>query len=173
MIVQNFGNLEKYKRVAIFDRDNTLVQDSGYTYRVEDLKWVPGVISSLKWLTSKNIGLAVATNQSGINRGFFDESDVLKFHTKMNEELALYGVQIDMFVICPHLPESSDEICGCRKPKPGMVEFIKEHAIAANQIVLIGDRESDYLAAKNAQIDGFMVDEETSLDVLVKGVFES
>jgi len=78
-----------------------------------------------------------------------------------------------MFVICPHLPESADEICRCRKPKPGMVEFIKEQSVAANQIVLFGDKDSDCLAAKNAQIDGFVVDLNTSLEVIVKGVFES
>ena len=172
MLIQNFGSLEKYQKIAVFDRDNTLIHDSGYTYRVEDLKWIGGSITALKWLTEKGIGLVVATNQSGISRGFFTENHVFNFHRNMNEELASHGVQIDVFVICPHLPASNLEFCKCRKPNPGMIEFIKEQSTSAKQIVLFGDRDSDYMAAKNARIEGFLLDSKKSLDALVKEVFE-
>ena len=38
------------KKAVFFDRDNTLINDLGYTYKKKDLKFLPGVIKGLKYL---------------------------------------------------------------------------------------------------------------------------
>ena len=52
---------------------------------------------------------------------------------------------------CPHSPQSN---CNCRKPKPGMLITAKDkYNINMSESWLIGDKESDIIAAINAGID--------------------
>ena len=39
-------------KVAFLDRDGTLIKDSGYTFRIDDLMWVPDAIAGLSFLVS-------------------------------------------------------------------------------------------------------------------------
>ena len=41
------------KKAFFFDRDNTLIIDKGYTHLKKDLKFLPGVISAIKFLKKK------------------------------------------------------------------------------------------------------------------------
>ena len=51
---------------------------------------------------------------------------------------------------CPHKPSSQ---CNCRKPKPGMLlQAKKRYKINMKESWVIGDKEIDILAAKNAGI---------------------
>ena len=72
---------------VIFDRDGVLNEDTGYTHRVEDLRWMPGAISAIRMLNSAGVKVIVATNQSGVARGLFDEDAVHRFHGAMQAEL--------------------------------------------------------------------------------------
>ncbi len=52
------------------------------------------------------------------------------------------------FFICPHAPE--DE-CECRKPKPKLIlDAAKALGVDPAACVVVGDRESDVEAARNA-----------------------
>ena len=51
---------------------------------------------------------------------------------------------------CPHLPDSG---CYCRKPKPGMfLEAKHKHNINMQNSWMIGDTETDIIAANNSDI---------------------
>ena len=39
-------------KVAFLDRDGTLIKDSGYTFRIDDLMWVTDAIAGLSFLVS-------------------------------------------------------------------------------------------------------------------------
>ena len=54
------------KHAVIFDRDGTIIEDKGYTYKVSDLKIKPYVKKLIFDLNNQNILVFVATNQSGI-----------------------------------------------------------------------------------------------------------
>lgn len=106
-------------RKAIFlDRDNTLIRDEGYFHDPEKVEFFPGVVEGLRELQSAGFLLIVVSNQSGISRGIFKESDAIAVHEKMNELLGCHNVKIQGFYYCPHVP---DENCECRKPKPFLV----------------------------------------------------
>ena len=42
------------RKLVIFDRDNTLIEDKGHTYKIKDLKFLPDTIKALQYI-SKNI----------------------------------------------------------------------------------------------------------------------
>jgi len=60
------------------------------------------------------------------------------------------GVTIEKTYFCPHKPEDH---CFCRKPNPGLIlNAIHEFQIDPKESIMIGDKNSDIQAAKNAGI---------------------
>ncbi len=140
-------------RVVFFDRDGVLNEDHGYVFRPEDFQWVLGAREAISWLNESDIKVAVATNQSGIGRGFYTEQDFLLLCKWMQAQLRKLGAHIDAFFHCPHIP--SDE-CFCRKPKPGMLlQGIERFGVKPNECLFIGDKESDMQAAQAAGTQSF------------------
>jgi len=142
------------KRIGIFlDRDGTLNEDNGYTYKTEDLRILPKVIEGLKKL--KGLNLFIITNQSGINRGYYNEEDMNKFHERMLAEFEPEGIIIKKIYFCPHRPE---ENCGCRKPKTLLLKKAEEEFnLDLSDSYVIGDAECDILLAKNAGCKSVLV----------------
>jgi D-glycero-D-manno-heptose 1,7-bisphosphate phosphatase len=148
------------KKLAIFDRDSTLIFDDGYTHDVSKLEWMPGVLELLKFLAEQKIFIAVATNQSGIERGYFSSQQVDEFHGAMNSVLQACSIDEIVFFVCPHLPtlELANQ-CNCRKPQPGLLlEAIEHFRVSREEAIFVGDKESDYYAAINAGIDFLQAD---------------
>jgi D-glycero-D-manno-heptose 1,7-bisphosphate phosphatase len=143
------------KKLVIFDRDGTLNIDSGYTHKIADLIWIEGALSTLSKLNHLGARVAVATNQSGISRGYFTEEQVNVFHTKMRIEAKQAGGSIDKFYICPHQPgEGEEPICPCRKPNPGMLNTaMSEFAVNKEECIFVGNSFCDKLAAERAGLD--------------------
>jgi D-glycero-D-manno-heptose 1,7-bisphosphate phosphatase len=104
-------------RFVFLDRDGTLVRDHGYTHRVSDYALLPGVVPALRRLTDAGYALAIVTNQSGIGRGLFAETDYRRFEAHLEADLARQGVRVAGSFFCPHRPEDG---CACRKPAPGL-----------------------------------------------------
>ena len=148
------------KKLAIFDRDETLIIDKGYTYDVSELQWKPDILELLEYLTNRGIKVAVATNQSGINRGYFTSAEVDYFHQTINDYLRSLHINEMVFFVCPHLP-SLDLIkgCNCRKPEPGLLlEAIEYFSLSKIETIFIGDKETDRQAAFNCGIDFLQAD---------------
>ncbi len=127
---------------AIFlDRDNTLILDDGYFHDSNKIQFLPGVIEGLYKLQSAGFLLIVVTNQSGIGRGYFPESDTVAMNKKIAEYLERHNVWIEKFYYCPHAPEMD---CKCRKPKPFLVlNAVNEFNINIIQSFFIGDKAED------------------------------
>lgn len=140
-------------KAFFFDRDNTLIQDKGYTYKTNDLKFLPGVIRGLQYLNNRNIRIIVITNQSGIARGYFKLSDVKKFHKFMNKQLLKKNSKIDDFFICGCHPDFSKNKCLCRKPSAYMLNLaLKKWKLKKSETIMMGDKKSDNQASKAAGI---------------------
>ncbi len=105
------------KRFVFLDRDGTLVHDGGYVHRLEHYRLLAGVVPALARLSASGFGLAILTNQSGIGRGLFSESDYHAFEARLEQDLARQGVPIAGSFFCPHAPDAG---CPCRKPAPGL-----------------------------------------------------
>ena len=137
---------------AFIDRDGTLVEEVNYLSRVEDLRVFPFTAEALRLLREAGFLIVVVTNQSGIGRSIYSESDMKSIHDAMQEELE--GA-IDAFYFCPHLPDAG---CRCRKPMLGMIEdAIADLNIDLNGSWMIGDKKIDVETGLNAGISSAMV----------------
>src|ERR1700679_804752 len=114
------------KRPAVFfDRDGTLIADTGYLNNPSQIKLFSKTAGALKSLRKAGFYLFVVTNQSGVARGYFSEAQVKKVHQSLRRMLKVKGAKIDAFFYCPHHPQGKEKSfskkCDCRKPPPGMV----------------------------------------------------
>ncbi|MCW8919500.1 MAG: D-glycero-beta-D-manno-heptose 1,7-bisphosphate 7-phosphatase [Gammaproteobacteria bacterium] len=141
-------------KLIILDRDGVINQDSdNYIKTVDEFITLPGSIEAIARLNQAGYRVAIATNQSGIARGYFDLDTLHAMHEKLRGELAVYGGAIDMIAYCPHGPE---EGCDCRKPKPGMYQAIgKRFDAPLVGVPIIGDSLRDLQAAQ--QVGGYPI----------------
>ena len=137
------------------DRDGTVIEEKHYLSRPEDVELLPTVGQTIARMNSLGIPVAVVTNQAGIARGYFPESQIAKVHARVDELLAAFNARIDRYEYCPHHPvEGLGDYridCDCRKPKPGMLT----RSAGALQIdlprsLMVGDRMGDLEAGANA-----------------------
>jgi D-glycero-D-manno-heptose 1,7-bisphosphate phosphatase len=145
------------KRAAFLDRDGVINADHGYVHRADQFELLPGVADALRRLSHAGVLLIVITNQSGIARGLFTESQYDALTRHMCSRLADEGVQLHAVYHCPHLPDAAVPLyrqqCNCRKPGPGMIlRAIAEHGIDPSRSLLVGDKPSDIQAGRAAGV---------------------
>ena len=137
-------------KVLFLDRDGIINIDKGYIHKTEDVEFVDGIFDLLRFTMNKGFKFIVVTNQAGIARGLYAKSDVEKLHAFMSAKLKEEGIEIKEFFHCPHHPEFTGD-CNCRKPEPGMLLAAKEkYGINMTESMIIGDKQSDVQAGKNA-----------------------
>lgn len=147
-------------RPAVFlDRDGTINVEKEYLYRIEDWEWIPGAIEAIKRINQMGYLAIVVTNQAGVARGYYGESDVVALHRKVDEMLANEGAWIDGYYYCAHHKEYGEiRDCLCRKPSPGMLfEAKRDFDIDLKKSYMIGDKAIDMQAALNAGVVPIMV----------------
>jgi D-glycero-D-manno-heptose 1,7-bisphosphate phosphatase len=71
-----------------FDRDGVLNVDSGFVHRAEDFRWIEGAREAVKLVNNAGLYVIVATNQSGVARGYYGEEDVKRLHSWIARDLA-------------------------------------------------------------------------------------
>ncbi|MGV6396173.1 D-glycero-beta-D-manno-heptose 1,7-bisphosphate 7-phosphatase [Pseudomonas caspiana] len=133
-------------KLLILDRDGVINHDSdAYIKSVEEWIPIPGSIEAIAQLSKAGWTVAVATNQSGIARGYYDLATLDAMHARLRELVAEQGGEVGLIVYCPHGP---DEGCDCRKPKPGMLQAIAQHyQVELAGLWFVGDSSSDLKAA--------------------------
>ncbi len=134
-------------KLLILDRDGVINYDSdAYIKSVAEWVPLPGSIEAIAQLSKAGWTVAIATNQSGIARGYYDVATLDAMHARLRTLVAEQGGEVGLVVYCPHGP---DEGCDCRKPKPGMLKIIAEHyKVPLAGIWFVGDSLGDLEAAK-------------------------
>jgi len=154
-------------KVVFIDRDGVINKEVGYLHKIKDFKFINGAIDSCNYFLSLGYQIIIVTNQSGIGRGLYKEKEFHKLNTWMLDKFQQGGVSILEVFFCPHGP---NDMCQCRKPKPGMFNNAKaKYNIDMSKSWMIGDKEADIKAANNAGINqtilvrsGHKIDEERS-----------
>jgi D-glycero-D-manno-heptose 1,7-bisphosphate phosphatase len=134
-------------KLIILDRDGVINEDSDAFVRSER-EWVaiPGSLQAIARLNALGYKVAVATNQSGVARGYFSIQTLDAMHHKLSMQLEQVGGWIDRLEYCPHGPEDA---CECRKPRPGMLKKIAEAFQAyPPDVISVGDSLRDFQAAQ-------------------------
>ena len=132
-------------KLVILDRDGVINFDSdAYIKSPREWKPIPGSLEAIARLTQAGYHVVVATNQSGIGRGLFEMATLNAIHNKMHLAVGQAGGRIHAVFYCPHAQEAD---CGCRKPKPGLLEGIgKRFGTNLAGVPSIGDSMRDLQA---------------------------
>jgi D-glycero-D-manno-heptose 1,7-bisphosphate phosphatase len=139
-------------KALFIDRDGVINIDKVHVYLKEEFDFTPGIFDLCRKYSDAGFLIIVITNQAGIAKGIYTESDFLKLTEWMTGEFRKNGIKISKVYFCPHHPDISGP-CECRKPKPGMILKAKEEFdLDLLQSVLIGDKETDLQAGRSAGI---------------------
>lgn len=144
---------------ALFiDRDGIINVDRGYVHRIDQFEFIPGIFELARFVTTElRWPIIVATNQSGIGRGYFDEEAFQALTRSMCERFRQEGALLTRVYHCPYHPQHGIGAYKAdhpwRKPQPGMfLQAARDFGISLADSVLIGDRMSDIEAAAAAGI---------------------
>jgi len=148
--IQEFQSTSGLKHL-ILDRDSTLILDAGYTHLAKDLFFLDGAFEALVLARELNFSVSIATNQSGVGKGYFSVKQLREFNQQLrNQVFENTGLEISWIVSCTHVEE---DMCVCRKPKPGMLlELIRLSGVPREQTAFFGNANSDFLAGQSAKI---------------------
>jgi len=151
------------------DRDGVINIDTGYVHKWSQFEFIEGTLEALKYLTELGFRMIIVTNQGGIAKGFYTEEDFQELNKKMIDRMHSHDIKILDTFYCPHheegnIPKLSKD-CNYRKPKPGMIlAAAKKHNLDLSRSIIIGDKESDLLAGKNANLfKSFLIDPSSEL----------
>jgi HAD superfamily hydrolase (TIGR01662 family) len=136
---------------VLFDRDGTLIADVPYNGDPERVVPMPGARAALARLRAAGLRLGVVTNQSGLARGRFTETQLAAVNARVEEVVGRFGT----WRICPHDETAG---CRCRKPAPGLVErAAADLGTTPDRCVVVGDIGRDMVAAAAAGAAGILV----------------
>lgn len=162
-------NLSNKQKAIFIDRDGVVNKYVGFLRKNDEFELLPGVIEAIKKINESEYLCIVVTNQPVIARGEVTIAELNEIHNKMETLLGLEGAYIDSIYYCPHHPHKGYEgeipelkiDCDCRKPKPGMLlKAAKDFNIDLSKSYMIGDRESDIKAGKNAGCKTVLINSE-------------
>ena len=178
-------------KIAYLDRDGVLNRwREGYVNNTNELKLLPGAGDAVGLLRRNGFRVCVVTNQSPVGRGLWGPDVLSEIHDSLQEQLLDEDkdAQIDLILYSPYPP---DQGAWARKPSPGMLEagrqLIENSQISPGQpssisfgkdwidrpsekdSILVGDRESDILAAEIFGVRAIKCDPEIGIaDVIHK-----
>jgi D-glycero-D-manno-heptose 1,7-bisphosphate phosphatase len=145
----NGEGMSEMRQAIFLDRDGTINWNEvrgGRPYaptRLEDFRYLPGVVEAMARFKAEGHLLIVVTNQPDLSTGKNSLSVIEAMHARLREELG-----VDDIFICPHTEEQD---CGCRKPRPGLLLAAAEKwAIDLSRSIMVGDRWRDVDAGRAA-----------------------
>ena len=140
-------------KAFFLDRDGVINVEIGYLHEVDKLEVFANAAQAVKLIHEHGFLAVAVTNQAGVAKGYYPESDILPLHAAIQQRLLSAGgmdALIDGWYYCPHHPEFTGE-CSCRKPRPGMLnKAAADFNIDLASSFMIGDRMSDVKAGINA-----------------------
>lgn len=145
------------KPAVFFDRDNTLIEDKGYTYKAKDLKFKKKTLETIKYLIKKKYYIFLVTNQAGIAKGLFEEKDFFNFQEAMRLKMEKSKIYFHDIEFCPFHPQAVvakyKKKTELRKPGNMMIKSIENKwLINKRKSFMIGDSYKDKRTAKKSKI---------------------
>ncbi len=137
-------------KALFLDRDGTLIVDKHYLHDPAGVELLPGVVDGLSHARKLGYRFFLFSNQSGIGRGFYTMADAIRVNERMEE---LIGLERPLFEGICMAPETPAQPINYRKPSPKFIlEMIATYQLDPAQCIMVGDRESDVEAGRNAGI---------------------
>jgi D-glycero-D-manno-heptose 1,7-bisphosphate phosphatase len=141
----------------LLDRDGVINHDSGYLHRVAECRFVDGIFDLARAFAARGFAIVIATNQSGIGRGYFGEAEFAELMGWMKEAFAREGIPISGVYHCPDHPTAG---LGAyrrenpwRKPGPGMfLQAAADLGLDLGRSWCVGDQASAGAAGRAAGV---------------------
>ena len=152
--------MRREARPALFlDRDGVLVEEVSYLRSPGDLRVLPGIGETICLANASSIPVVLATNQSGIARGYFDWEAFAAVQDRLHSQLAQFSAHLDAVYACGYHPGGAVASLTSehfwRKPGPGMLEAAaRDLAIDLTSSWIVGDRSRDLEAGRAAGLAG-------------------
>ena len=136
------------RRAVFFDRDGTLIEDTGFLKDPALVRLLPGASAVLRELAQRGFALVIVSNQSGVGRGIISPEQAESVHEEIVAVLAAEGVHLSGAFYCFHAP---NEQRGCRKPKPQLLfKAVEGLSLDLGVSFMVGDRDADLEAGHRA-----------------------
>jgi len=152
-------------RPALFlDRDGVIVADVEFLHLIEDTRFMPGLFERTRDFAARGYAVVMATNQSGIGRGLYDEAAFTRLTDWMRAAIRKNGGTLDAVYYAPtHPTEAKGRFrreSDWRKPGPGMFhQAARDLGLDLTRSVSIGNEQRDIDASRNAGIPNlFLLD---------------
>ena len=150
------------RAAIIMDRDGTISEEVGYVNHLSRWRLLPRSLEAIRLVNGAGLLAIVATNQSGVARGYFSRDLVEAVHGRLRSAAEAAGARLDAIYYCPHHPSEGTApwraVCDCRKPKPGMIlRAAHEHDINLEASFVVGDSVVDIEAGSAVGVPGVLV----------------
>lgn len=141
----------------LLDRDGVINVDYAYVHTPEKTDFLEGIFELVAAANRGGFDVVVITNQAGIARGLYSESEFEAYMDWMKARFTEQGATIDAVYFCPHHPTDGigryRATCDCRKPEPGMIlRAAVDRGVDLTRSIFIGDKSSDMQAALRAGV---------------------
>ena len=143
------------RRGVVIDKDGTLLVDVPYNVDPALMQLTPGAGDALRTLQAAGYALMVASNQSGVARGYFQLEAMAVVRQRLDALVRAEGAELSAFCYCPHHPAGCRAefaiACHCRKPEPGLLlEAASIAGCAPAACWMVGDILDDVEAGRRA-----------------------
>ena len=149
--------MSRMRPALLLDRDGVINIEKDYVYQISDFEFVDGIFDLCQQASDSGMAIVVVTNQAGIGRGYYTESQFWALSDWMCDRFSEQGITIDALYFCPCHPEHGVGAYLCesfdRKPNPGMILRAQaDLALDLEHSILVGDKASDIAAARSAGV---------------------
>lgn len=157
-VVSRFRLQQGIKNKCLFlDRDGTInVFNVGSNFKKEHIELIPGVAELIARFISDGYKIIVITNQGGIGKGVYTESDLYCVNELIDRLLREKGAHIDAVYYCPHFAGGIypyNKKCECRKPESLLLRRAIKHFNAdTEKSLFIGDNFTDKACAEKCNV---------------------
>lgn len=144
------------------DLSGTISDEVGFVNHLSRFRLLPRAVEAIRLVNDAGWTAVVATNQSGIARGYFPPALLDEVYAELRRQLVAGGARLDRILHCPHhptegLPPYRCE-CDCRKPRPGMLkQAAQELGLDLARSFMVGDKIIDVEAGHRAGTRGVLV----------------
>jgi len=142
------------KKIIVLDRDGVINEDSdAFIKSADEWKPIPGSIEAIQRFKKAGWLVAIATNQSGIKRGYYSRQTLSAMHQKLQSLLG--DESVDWISYAPYL---STDNSPARKPQAGMLTAIeKRFNCKLVNAPMVGDTLADIEVAKAKSMQPYLV----------------
>jgi len=159
------GIISKKLPAIFLDRDGVINKEYPQKHYQNPMEINKGAVSAVKTINENGHLVVIVTNQSAIAKGVLTINELENDHKKLEYYFGKFGAYFDRIYYCPHYPingfkgeiKKLKKKCSWRKPNNGMlIQAIKDLNIDVKNSYMIGDRLTDYNAAKKTKVK-FMI----------------